>query len=121
VSSGSSSSVDQSMSYNFLTGELKVNYHCEQKYSPTATLEQVFSASFKDVYPEPYMSYLKPEYSRYYFTTNSTVETQNCIQSLNFTNSWKYKNDKGEIETVSKTYTGTNYPKNEIIIYLFFY
>lgn len=121
VSSGSSSSVDQSMTYNFLTGELKVNYHCEQKYSPTATLEQVFSASFKDVYPEPYKYYLKPEYSRYYFTTNSTAETQNCIQSLNFTNNWKYKNDKGEIETVSKTYTGTNYPKNEIIIYLFFY
>lgn len=121
VSSGSSASVDQSMTYNFFTGELKVNYHSVQKYSPTASLEQVFSASFKDVFPEPYKYYLKPVLSRYYFRTNSTTETQNCILSLNFTNNWKYKNDKGEIETVSKTYTGTNYPKNEIIIYLFFY
>ncbi len=121
VSSGSSASVDQSLTYNFLTGELKVNYHCEQKYSPTATLEQVFSASFKDVYPEPYKYYVKAGLSRYYFKTNSTLETQSCIQSLNFTNTWKYINQKGEIETVSETYTGTNYPKNEIIIYLFFY
>ncbi|MDO9153667.1 MAG: hypothetical protein Q7U47_08180, partial [Paludibacter sp.] len=121
IGTGSASHVDQNLTYNFLTGELKVHYRSEVKYSETATLIQEFSGNFKDVYPEPYKSYLKPEWSRYFFKTTSTKETRNCIQSLNFTYSWKYKKEKGEIETVSKTYTGTNYPESEIILYLLFY
>jgi len=121
VGTGSASHVTQNLTYNFLTGQLKVYYRSEVKYSETATLVQELSGSFKEVYPEPYRTYLKPELSRYFFNTNSTKETVNCIQSLNFINSWKYKNEKGEIETVSKTYTGTNYPESEVIIYLFFY
>ena len=125
VSSGSSSSVNQTMTYNFLTGDLKVQYRSELNYSKTAlssTLIQEFSGDFKDVYPEPYMYYLKPELSRYYFATNSTSETRNIIRNLQFSSTWKNViNEKGDVETTSKTYTGTNYPANEIILYLFFY
>lgn len=119
--SSSASHLEQTMTYNFLTGKLKVYYRSEVKYSETSTLIQELSGVFKDVYPEPYKMYLKPELSRYYFCTNSSQETRNCIQSLQFSSSWLNKNDKGEIETTSKTYTGTIYPVNEIILYLFFY
>ncbi len=123
VSSGSSSTVNQSMTYNFLTGDLKVYYRSEVKYSKTSTLFQEFSGDFKDVYPEPYRMYLKPELSRYYFNTNSTKETINCIRSIQFSNKWENViNEKGDISINSKTYTGTTYPeKSEIILYLFFY
>lgn len=119
--SASSSVVAQTMVYNFLKGDLKITHRSEADYGNGMTNIQEFAGDLKNIYPEPYMYYLKAKQSRYFFTTNSTQETINCIRSIQYKSTWIHVIKEGEVETTTKTYTGTNYPLNEVIIHLQFY
>jgi hypothetical protein len=126
-SSSSSSSINQTMTYNFLTGDLKINHNSEVNYGNNSINIQEFSASFKNIYPTPFKGYVQPNLSRYYFQTNSTQESINCINNIQFSTTWLKKTKDGDEITSKKTYTGTEYPDllknpgNEIIFQISFY
>lgn len=125
--SSSSSSINQTMTYNFLTGDLKINHNSEVNYGNNSINIQEFSASFKNIYPTPFKGYIQPNLSRYYFQTNSTQESINCINNIQFSTTWLKKTKDGDEITSKKTYTGTEYPDllknpgNEIIFQISFY
>ncbi len=122
IASASAPKLSQNMTYNFLTGDLSITHRSEVDYDSASKNIQQFSAEFKNIFPEPYLNYRQERSSRYYFRTNSTQESMNCIRNIQFSTTWEYIiNTDGDVETTTRTYAGTNYPSDNIIINLLFY
>jgi Leucine-rich repeat (LRR) protein len=117
-----SKSVTQTISYNFVKGDMTIHHLENLQYLPTDPVRTVeIEIVLGNVWLTPY-SGVPGDWSRYFFHTFSTAETQKTIKSLTYTKRSGTIDPVTQQQTiVTTTYLGTQYGSGNIAIQLQFY